>query len=227
MKVAFPPAACAGSVLWGWQCHSSKLSFVSALCSPEVSEKCPPTMTQLLPPPALCQAGPGLRPTLQSSVLPGVPCWVCASCHIPLASSSCLPAEVCPFRWLSQDDHVPQLSCAAPGSHVAAPVSLLHVQGCVWAHRAWKDRGGARVGVLWGCPTPLPTAMCCWQAQAQPRWFSAAPLSLPIQGSSHLTSLPGTSISTARKILPGRCHHSQDGNHSELLPRQERCLVDK
>lgn len=141
-----------------------------------------------------------LHPTLQSCVLPGLPCWLCASCHILLASPSCFPAEVCPFRWLSQDGHVPELSCAAPGSHVAAPVSLLHAQGCVWAHRAWRDCGDGRVGVLWGCPAPLPTARCCWQAQAQPCWLSAAPLSLPIRAAlisapcqAHPSAQPGKS----------------------------------
>lgn len=79
MKAAFPHAARAGSLLWGWQCHSSICALCQHCCSPEVLEKRPPTMAQLLPPPALCQAGSGqhvevvmgLHPTLQSCVLPG------------------------------------------------------------------------------------------------------------------------------------------------------------
>lgn len=106
MKVAFPHGAYAGSLLWDWQCHSSKLSLVSVLLQPRGVKKGPPTMTQLLPPPALCQPGPGQHMGSHGAASnPAELCFPRGSllslclCHIPLASPSpCLPAEVCPFR---------------------------------------------------------------------------------------------------------------------------------
>lgn len=164
MKVAFPHGAYAGSLLWDWQCHSSKLSLVSVLLQPRGVKKGPPTMTQLLPPPALCQPGPGqhmgsvmgLHPTQQSCAFPGAPCSVCAS----VTSIWPLLLLVCQLRSVHSGDY-PRMTTS-----LSSPVQGLTWQPCVlpmsrgvWEHRARKDGGWQGQGSV-ELPPPLPRAMC-------------------------------------------------------------------
>lgn len=199
------------------------LSLVSALLQPRGVGKTPSqhgtasATTSLVPGRVRAARGGGPRAASHPAELRsprGFPAGSVPLCHIPLASPSCLPAEVV------GSDGYPRMTTS-----LSSPVQL---QGLVWqplcpSHMARGVSGhpgqgrtwGGRVRVLWGCPAPLPTAMCCWQAQAQPRWFSAAPRS-PSHPGAALISPPCQA--QPGKSSPGRCHHSQDGTDSKLLP---------
>lgn len=159
----FPSCCPCWAPALGLAVSQQQMSLVSALLQPRSARKMPSHHGTASATTSLCQAGPGqqmevvmgLHPTLLCS--PGGFPAGSVPCHIPLASPSpCLPAEVCPFRWLSQDDHGPELSVQLQGP-TWQPLCPSCVQGCVRAHRAERDLGG-RVGVLWGSPAPLPTS---------------------------------------------------------------------
>lgn len=82
----------------------------------------------------------------------------------------------------------------------------------VWAHRARRDRGGGRVGVLWGCPAPVPTARCCWQLRhshtgsVQPLPIRAALISPPCQ--AHPSAQPGKSSLGGAATMATTASHS-------------------